>query len=184
MGAVKTGTTWAVWFDTANNRYWVFSDPGAIAGATPTAAEWRSTGDNLDAKGQNPPRPVYLAGKNLDTNGNGTVNIPPAAPEAGDLLDESNIRYGTGGKALVNANPPLGNVPLNNDLVLFYPNGTASVVGAEYIYLDHCPDPANPGSNANTDACGAGTAPAYAIGAFNTGFPVIRKWSVAAGGWE
>lgn len=197
LGTVRDGTTWAVWFDTANNRFYVFSDPGATTGPGGTAlpADWLTIGDNLGPNGSNPVQPIYLAGKNLDTNGNGTVNIPPAAPEAGDLLDVTNVNYGNYGKyGVAPANWVNGNIDLAdyvtfaNNLVLFYPNGTSSANGADYIYLNHCPDPVNPGNAANTDACGAATASVFAIGTFNTGFPVIRRWNPAfnagAGGWE
>lgn len=190
LGSVRDGTTWAVWFDTANNRFYIFSDPGATTGPSGTAAvaDWLTINDNLGTNGLNPVLPIYLAGKNLDTNNNGTVNIPPAAPEAGDLLDVTNVRYNQGGAALVNANLAPNGVSFANNLVLFYPNGTSSVGGADYAYLDFCPDPANPGNGANQDACGAATASVFAVGTFNTGFPVIRHWNVTlnagAGGWE
>lgn len=189
LGSVRDGTTWAVWFDTANNRFYIFSDPGAITDPSGNAqvADWLTINDNLGTNGLNPVQPIYLAGKILDTNNNGTVNIPPAAPEAGDLLDVTNVRYNQGGAALVNGAPAPNGVSFANNLVLFYPNGTSSANGADYAYLDFCPDPANPGNGANQDACGAATASVFAVGTFNTGFPVIRRWNPAlnaAGGWE
>ena len=183
LGSVRTGVNWAIFFDTANNRYFVYSGPGAD-NAMGSNVNVAALADNPGVDGQVPARAVYLAGKDLDTNGNGAVNIPPAAPEAGDLLDVSNIKYGRGSRPLVAGGVNGNNIPIDfvsfaGNIVTFSPAGTSN---NGYIYMDHCPDPANPANNANQDACNAATAPAYSVGSLTSGLPVVRRW--LNGRWE
>lgn len=183
LGAIRTGVNWAIFFDTANNRYFVYSGPGAdnAMGSSATLADLI---DNPGFDGRVPAQPIYLSGKNLDANGNGTVIIPPNAPEAGDLLDVSNIKYGRGQRPLANGGVNGNDIPNNfvsfaGDIISFTPSGTAN---NGYIYLDHCPDPTNPGNTANQDACNSGTAPTYSVGTLTSGMPLIRQW--LNGRWE